>query len=75
MSRVIARVARPRTRISRSNDENAKCGAQVRRRAEIALSVQPVFFVSRPQASPNTFRARANRDITVPIGKAIISEI
>ena len=49
--------------------------AQVRRRAEIALSVQPVFFVSRPQASPNTFRARANRDITVPIGKAIISEI
>jgi hypothetical protein len=70
MSRVIARVASPRTRISRSNDGNAKCGAQ-----EIALSVQPVFFVSRPQASPNTFRARANRDITVPIGKAIISEI
>jgi hypothetical protein len=48
---------------------------QVRRSAEIAMSVQPVSFVSQPQASPNAFRARAKRDMTVPIGKAVISEI
>ena len=39
------------------------------------MSVQPVFFISRPQASPNAFRARAKRDMTVPIGKAVTSEI
>ena len=45
------------------------------RSAEIATSLQPVFFASQPQASPNAFRARAKRDMTVPIGKAVISEI
>jgi hypothetical protein len=43
--------------------------------AEIVASVQPLLFVSPGQASPNTFRARAKRDMTVPIGKAVISEI
>jgi hypothetical protein len=41
--------------------------------AEIALPVQPA--ASRFQASPNAFRARARRDMTVPIGRAVISEI
>ena len=75
MSRVIARIARPRTRISRTTTRMQNAAHQVRRRAEIALSVQPVFFVSQPQASPNAFRARAKRDMTVPIGKAVISAI
>jgi hypothetical protein len=43
--------------------------------AEFAMSVQPPLFVSRTQASPNTVRARAKRDMTVPIGKAVTSEI
>ena len=77
-SRVIARMTGPRTRISRSDDENAKCSGsnhQVLRSAEIVMSVQPAFFVSPRQASPNAFRARAKRDMTVPIGKAVISAI
>ena len=39
------------------------------------LSAQSPFSVSRRQASPNEFRARARRDMTVPIGRAVISEI
>jgi hypothetical protein len=43
--------------------------------AEIAMPVQPLAAASLFQASPNAFRARAKRDMTVPIGRAVISEI
>ena len=43
--------------------------------AEIARPVQPLAVASRFQAAPSAFLARAKRDITVTIGRAVISEI
>lgn len=40
-----------------------------------AVSGQPLFGASRSQAAANALRARARRDMTVPIGRAVISEI
>src|SRR6476620_11883264 len=60
-SRVMSRMTGPRTQISRSDDENAKCSGskhQVLRSAEIVMSVQPAVFVSRSRP-PQTPFARA----------------
>lgn len=40
-----------------------------------AVSGQPLLGASRSQAAANALRARARRDMTVPIGRAVISEI
>jgi hypothetical protein len=75
MSRVIARIAGPRTRISRSDDENAKCSAPgSAQRRDWDVGSAGIFYLAAP-GIPEAFRARAKRDMTVPIGKAVISEI